>query len=205
MESSACAIYDCGSCGHVAAGDCRGCRPGNARLGEAGRGACGVYACVVSRGIESCSECAEPSCVLRRNVESICPLRSEFENKRWWAGGECLGFWQAVDVARATPMMRARYRTRSLGRLRWYLTALDGFAAEGYGIDIIVADCGESGSQCRAGPQGLVALRRVWHSQLRLQSGVPARPYRGHFAVEQGSGCCVGRRAVPSAARYDDR
>lgn len=128
-DSSACGIYECGSCGYREASECPGCREGNVRFAREGIQVCSVYACVESSGLESCADCAQDSCVLRRSVESICPLRSRFENKRWWAG-------------RMSRVLEGRGRARGGGegdevsakvvtRLRWYLTALDTFAARG--------------------------------------------------------------------------
>lgn len=129
MQKSACAMYDCVGCEHSAATECPGCLEGNHRLKDASEPVCGVFECVQSHGIESCEGCSESACLLRRSVESICPLRSRFENVRWWAG----------RMARALESRKPSggkdkddgVSARVVNRLRWYLVALDSFAEEG--------------------------------------------------------------------------
>lgn len=127
-QTSACAIYDCGTCEYLASGACPGCATGNQQLhGSDGGDCCGVYSCVHNHDMESCADCQETACALRRSVQSICPLRGKFENKRWWAG-------------RMSRILEGRGQSKPEGeaisekvvnRLRWYLTVLDLFTAEG--------------------------------------------------------------------------
>ena len=96
---------------------------------KAGEDVCKVYACVTSHKTESCADCPEPSCELKRSVESICPLRARFEKTRWWAGR------MSRALARRKPPQKRVDRSdtiseRVVNRLRWYLTALDQFASE---------------------------------------------------------------------------
>ena len=122
-------MYDCEECGHRFGKRCVGCRPGNEQFGAAPEGACAVYSCVTSRGLDSCDGCRETACVLRRSVEAICPLRSRFENKRWWAGRMSRAL--AGRKRPASPHGEERMSERVVTRLRWYLTALDLLAEKG--------------------------------------------------------------------------
>ena len=127
--TAACAVYQCQTCVHRASGDCAGCRDGNVQLLKAGEDVCKVYACVTSHQVESCDHCPEPSCELKRSVESLCPLRGRFENRRWWAGRMS----RALARRKAPQKTVGRSNTiseRVVSRLRWYLTALDQFASE---------------------------------------------------------------------------
>ncbi len=121
---AACGIYNCETCDYRAADLCPGCEEGNRANGRV----CRVFACVGSRGMSTCAGCAEAACALRRSVESICPLRSRFEKKRWWAGRMSRALESHKGPAREgePPRMSARV----ISRLRWYLTALEAFAAE---------------------------------------------------------------------------
>ncbi len=123
---AACAIYNCRECRYLESGSCPGCTEGNRMPQGADDKPCAVFACVESRGIASCAKCTEESCVLRRSIETICPMRSKFENSRWWAG----------RMARALEPRKhgeatAKMSERVVNRLRLYLTALDALAEEG--------------------------------------------------------------------------
>jgi len=127
-SDSACGIYDCGSCEHQTSGRCPGCAAGNEAARANGDGsACRVYGCVQSRGLGSCAECAGRYCDLWRVAELICPLRSRLENERWWAGkmSSKLRKHNNNGPSRNEPSEKV------INRVRWYLTALDTFAAEG--------------------------------------------------------------------------
>ena len=130
LPASVCGIYDCETCEHLAAGLCEGCREGNQRLRETSLTTCAVYDCAQTRGIGSCLECVETACSLRRNVEGICPLRSRFEKQRWWAGRMSRALESRKRRAE-TADQAGRMPDRVVNRLRWYLTALDTFAADG--------------------------------------------------------------------------
>jgi len=129
---SACGLYACAECEYLGPKRCGGCREGNAALLEAKRTACGVYACVTSRELGSCEECREPACALKRSVESMCPLRSRFENKRWWAGRMSRAFESRKGHGCGPAVEQECMSERVINRLRWYLTALDSFADDGY-------------------------------------------------------------------------
>lgn len=127
---SSCAIYDCVTCVYRASGQCVGCIPGNRQLASEGRERCRVHTCVVDRGITTCLECTESACVLRRSAESLCPMRGEFEKSRWWAGRLA----RAMESrGRPSGALSDEEKTSDLvvGRLRWYLTALDTLADQG--------------------------------------------------------------------------
>lgn len=127
---STCGIYDCGSCEHRAAGECPGCGSGNMRLVEVGQRPCGVYACVTSHGLQTCSDCPEDSCHLKRSVETICPLRSRFRSQRWWAGHMSRAL-ESRNRAHLQEAAGAKVSDRVVTRLRMYLSALDSLAASG--------------------------------------------------------------------------
>lgn len=127
--ASVCGIYECETCEYLSSARCPGCAPGNAQVAQSGGHPCRVYECVRSRSIAACADCEEPACSLRRAAELICPLRSRFEKPRWWAGRMARSL-----ESRGAGTVAARGAKRSpkvITRLRWYLTALDSFAAEG--------------------------------------------------------------------------
>jgi redox-sensing transcriptional repressor len=130
MSLSACGIYDCLDCRYLTNGSCPGCVEGNGRLGEGDEKPCAVFGCVKSLGIASCRECGEISCVLRRSIESICPLRSRFENTRWWAGRMARALESRKHICRQADG-KPRMSDRVVNRLRLYLTALDWLAEQG--------------------------------------------------------------------------
>ena len=127
---SACGIYECVGCQHLASGDCSGCAEGNRRLRDANEQVCAVVECMESRVIASCAECGEQACVLRRTVESICPLRSRHENARWWAGRMARALESRKPVG-DEPVAQEKISAKVVSRLRWYLTALDEFSTQG--------------------------------------------------------------------------
>jgi redox-sensing transcriptional repressor len=127
---AACGIYNCQDCRYLESESCPGCAEGNRALQDVGDQLCAVFTCVESRGLTSCAECSEESCVLKRSVETICPMRSRFENTRWWAGRMARALEprkHAGEEADAAVKMSGRV----VNRLRLYLTALDAFAEEG--------------------------------------------------------------------------
>ncbi|MGB9619078.1 MAG: redox-sensing transcriptional repressor Rex [Armatimonadota bacterium] len=130
VSAPICGIYDCETCTYRECGLCAGCVDGNRQLQEEGGGsACAVYTCAQARAVDSCLDCSETVCSLRRTVESICPLRSRFEKPRWWAGR-----MSRVLQRRKRPSAvdENRIPDRVVSRLRWYLTALDALAADGH-------------------------------------------------------------------------
>ncbi len=130
MIMSACSIYNCDECDMKLAADCPGCRSGNEELSASGDETCKVYECVISHKILSCNECDELSCIQKRNVESLCPLRSRYQKKRWWAGHLSRELSRrknaTLQIAGQSPIS-----SRVIRRLRLYLCALDAFDAEG--------------------------------------------------------------------------
>ena len=125
--ASYCRIYDCVDCAHRHSGVCIGCRPGNEMLRAASEPVCRICECALSRGLASCLDCTETSCARKRGVELICPLRSRFEKRRWWAGRMSRSL-----EARGRPREGDGVSERVVNRLRWYLLALDTFAKEGH-------------------------------------------------------------------------
>lgn len=130
VAAQACGIYDCRECRYSASGSCPGCADGNKLILDEGGKPCAVFTCAQSRAIASCAACTEESCLLRRSVESICPLRSKFENPRWWAGRMARALEPRKCVTKQ-PGDAAKMSDRVVSRLRWYLTALDALAEEG--------------------------------------------------------------------------
>ncbi len=131
VQASCCAIYNCESCDYRKDEKCAGCWSDNLDLKERVGTACAVFECVVSQQINSCRECTEPGCRLRRNIEIICPLRGRFEKKRWWAGRMS----RAIEKRKRRVVSSdhdGKMSERVANRLRWYLAALDSFEAEGY-------------------------------------------------------------------------
>ncbi len=109
---------------------CPGCAEGNRHLRDRGEQVCAVYECVGTHGIGSCEACNECACLLRRSVQSICPLRSRFENVRWWAGRMARAL-ESRKPAGPKQEKQEAVSERVVSRLRWYLVALDRFAQEG--------------------------------------------------------------------------
>lgn len=127
---SVCGVYDCEGCQFVASGECPGCIEGNRHLKDACEQMCSILECAELNGVDSCSKCTQPSCLLKRTVELICPMRSRFEGARWWAGrmSRALESKKPVesDVEEAP-----KIPPRVVNRLRVYLTALGSLAEEG--------------------------------------------------------------------------
>jgi redox-sensing transcriptional repressor len=130
MQRAVCGIYECVGCEHQSGGECPGCVEGNLQLRKSCEQVCAVFECVETRGIAACSECDESSCVLKRSVESVCPMRSRYENMRWWAGRMARAM-EAKKGSGGEADKVEKISARVVNRLRWYLTALDGFAKEG--------------------------------------------------------------------------
>lgn len=128
-QTSVCDIYDCAKCEHLSKGLCLGCRKANQELLESGEPVCAVYECVSQRAITSCADCKESRCTLKRSVESVCPMRSRFENTRWWAGRMARALESRKGASGSSKKQEVSEKV--INRLRWYLTALDGFAGEG--------------------------------------------------------------------------
>jgi len=126
VSTSLCAVFDCDSCGHLAEGECPGCIPGNQELIAHGEQPCGIYACAIEAGLSSCTECTQAACRFYRKADMVCPLRRKLENARWWAGRLAAN----LNQRRARPKA-PKISDRTIDRLRWYLAALDQFAAQG--------------------------------------------------------------------------
>lgn len=127
---SACGIYECTGCQHRTNENCPGCVEGNRRLKENCEQVCAVYECVETRGIGSCGSCNQSVCMLKRAVESICPLRSRHENSRWWAGRMARALESRKPVG-GESVKEEKISARVVSRLRYYLTALDEFSTNG--------------------------------------------------------------------------
>lgn len=132
MLRSACAIYHCEDCEHVTGGQCPGCLAGNRQLKDAGERFCAVFGCVETHGLESCETCTEQSCLQKRTVELVCPLRSRFETMRWWAGRMARTL-EARKPAEPEAKSTVEIPPRVVSRLRLYLMALGSLAEEGVG------------------------------------------------------------------------
>jgi len=127
---SLCGVYDCEGCQFVASGECPGCIEGNRQLRDACEQVCTILECVESHKIQSCAECTEPSCLLKRTVEMICPMRSRFESMRWWAGRMSRAL-ESKKPLESDAEEAAKIPPRVVNRLRLYLTALGSLADEG--------------------------------------------------------------------------
>jgi redox-sensing transcriptional repressor len=128
---SPCSIFDCNTCEHYAEARCPGCPDGNAYLEKRGLESCKVSKCVAGQQIESCNDCTHTSCDLSRDTDLTCPLRSQFENRRWWAGRLARALGDRKGPADENPADHISDRT--IDRMRWYLAALDAFAEQGVG------------------------------------------------------------------------
>lgn len=131
QPESVCGVYDCPGCQFVGSGECPGCREANRQLVDAREQVCSILECAESHAVTSCRECAEPSCLLKRNVELICPMRSRFENTRWWAGRMSRALESRRPVESAGRERAGRIAPRVVSRLRMYLAALNALAEDG--------------------------------------------------------------------------
>jgi redox-sensing transcriptional repressor len=123
-DTAYCDLFDCGSCKFRKGGTCPGCVQGNSFLETWGRVPCCIYSCVRSRGIESCKSCPDEVCTLRKQAETVCPLRAGSEDKKHWA-------WRIakhLESKGAPCHSRSSVPLKTLMRLRWYLAALYRFA-----------------------------------------------------------------------------
>ena len=127
---SLCGLYDCSGCQFVTSGECPGCVEGNKLLRQANEQVCSIQECVSSHKINMCSECTESSCLLKRSVEVICPMRSRFESMRWWAGRMSRAL-ESKKGAETAASAAEKIPPRVVNRLRLYLTALASLSAEG--------------------------------------------------------------------------
>ena len=131
--SSLCNIFDCAKCDFGRAERCLGCILGNEQLAALGEDTCGIYRCVREHGASSCGGCRRPACPLEHRVDTIFPLRSRFESKRWWAGKIAKSLCDRVRQLRELHPSR-RISDRTVARLRWYLLALEDLAAKGSAV-----------------------------------------------------------------------
>lgn len=128
--TSACAVFDCGTCSHMLRGRCPGCSEGNAEMRARSEPVCAIFECVTSRGIAACSECAEPSCPQTRSVEMVCPVRARFEKKRCYSRRIANHFSGRNPCAQEVGLV-ARKLDKVIGRLPWYLYAVEDFISQG--------------------------------------------------------------------------
>ena len=129
-ELSVCGIYDCEGCKFREDALCLGCSSGNAYLEQWARDPCKIYSCAKAQGISTCKDCIRPVCTLRGATDIVCPLRAGTEGSRHWA-------WRIAQHLdnRGTPCRRSpAVPLKTVMRLRWYLSALDGFAEQGVGV-----------------------------------------------------------------------
>jgi len=127
---SLCDAFDCAACSFREREVCPGCVPGNERLAELGQKTCAVYDCVTQQEIRACAACERPACTLEHRADTVCPLRSHYENKRRWAGKLAKSLCEHVRKLRALHPSR-RVSDRTVTRLRWYLVALEDLAGRG--------------------------------------------------------------------------
>lgn len=127
MSVTACGIFDCSGCEHTPS-KCPGCAEGNEILAKRGSSTCGIYRCIQEQNLSNCSECSKTTCGFYRETDLICPLRGQFENKRWWASRLARSITQHNKLV--TNKDSQKISERTVGRLRWYLMALDMFAAQ---------------------------------------------------------------------------
>jgi redox-sensing transcriptional repressor len=128
MVASVCGAFECESCKHFLKQICPGCRAGNELLEADGKPVCTIFDCARSQGIEGCVECPKPVCESYERPEFVCPLRSHLENQRWWLGKLIIYFDTRWGRAAGLPRPTSE---RTITRLRWYVDALDEFAAAG--------------------------------------------------------------------------
>ena len=122
-EMSACGLFDCSQCDYLKAGSCPGCIEGNLRIQAEGGQVCTIRSCVVEKGIASCTECVMPQCDIPRRIDCVCPLRTAFQNKRWWAS-RMTDYFERLIRRRSSAEVAEKISPRTVDRLRWYLLVL---------------------------------------------------------------------------------
>lgn len=130
MITAACSIFDCQTCSHRLRGRCPGCAEGNKAQVVDGENPCGVYQCVTSKNIASCSDCNEAVCTFHRNLEMVCPVRAHFEKKRCYAR-KMAEHYRDRQAAKTPPHSQHKASEKSIARLQEYLFALEEFMALG--------------------------------------------------------------------------
>ena len=120
---SVCGLFECEACGYQEDGRCPGCRKGNEMVASVGGRPCAVYNCAVKTGVSSCAECGKPNCDVPRLIDYACPMRAQFQNKRWWAS-RLADFLVRRGRERRESETAPKISARTVGRLRWYLLLL---------------------------------------------------------------------------------
>jgi redox-sensing transcriptional repressor len=124
-----CGVYDCSACDLFLDKRCPGCNSENLRIAHEGDSPCAVYACVRGLGVDSCSECSLLSCRLSEWPPSRCPLRARYGGKTVYRA-----FRHSLEAAKGTALVadkKAPVPKRAIGRVRWYLQAMEEYARRG--------------------------------------------------------------------------
>ena len=123
MCTSFCGTFECDSCSHRERNDCSGCgRENQARL-DRGDKPCGVYACAVSRDATQCMKCVDAVCPFIRDLETVVPIRAQFEKKRCYM--KKLSEHFVGRVLPGSPVNDTKIPKRTIDRLQSYVLALD--------------------------------------------------------------------------------
>ena len=132
MIVSPCEVFNCNSCTHRTKRACPGCAEGNLEMIAQGEKPCAIYECVTSKGLTSCSECTSAVCSFPKDIELVCPVRARFEKMRNYQSKLAVHYEARLDSRDGGDSGdgETKVSDKIISRLRWYLVALDGFAAQ---------------------------------------------------------------------------
>lgn len=123
-----CGVFQCSDCKYQLKQLCPGCEPGNEMLAAQGKSVCRIFECVRVQDVESCGDCSKATCQVYKQPELTCPLRSEFQNPRWWLAKMATHFGEKSKEYPEAPNSPSQ---RVVTRMQLYLHALDEFAGTG--------------------------------------------------------------------------
>lgn len=130
MIGSTCHLYDCEKCTHRLRGRCLGCVEGNRLRIANGEEPCAIYLCATDKKVESCTDCTAAACHIASKLEKVCPVRADYEKKRCYVR-KLSEHFKERQFGTKTPVKNLGIGIKTVDRLHVYLSALDGFVADG--------------------------------------------------------------------------
>lgn len=130
MTRSRCHFYDCEECTHRLRGRCLGCVEGNELRIANGEEPCAIYTCSIEKCVGSCIECTAFACHIASRLQTVCPVRADYEKKRCYVRKLSEHFKEREFGQKASSNNQG-ISIKTVDRLHLYLSALDGFIADG--------------------------------------------------------------------------
>ncbi|MHB1456879.1 MAG: redox-sensing transcriptional repressor Rex [Armatimonadota bacterium] len=130
MTRSKCHFFDCEECNHRVRGRCLGCMEGNQLRIANGEEPCAIYICALEKDVESCAYCTAVACHIATKLQKVCPVRADYEKKRCYVRKLSEHFKERGFGSKA-PTSSLGVSIKTVDRLHVYLSALDGFIADG--------------------------------------------------------------------------